>query len=158
MRTRHVVGAAALGLVLLLPMSARAQAVYKNVSSDKLEQILGDLNIQYKKSAGKKEGIYFYDYSRNGFKIRLHNYNGQDLWIDALFTDPLSAEDVNRWNIRAKFSRVVLVDLNNKKTVSLENQFDCLGGCTDAIVRQFINRFDNEVQNFASFVKDSQPR
>jgi hypothetical protein len=158
MRTQSLLGATALGLILLLPISATAQQVYKNVSSDKIERILGDLNIEYKKSKGNKDGIHFYDFTRNGFKVRLHNYNGQDLWIDALFTDPMSPEDANRWNIRAKFSRVVLMDVNGKKTVSLENQFDCAGGCTDPIVRQFVNRFDNEVQTFADYVKNSQPR
>jgi len=146
------------GFVLLLPLAAHAQQVYKNVPSDRLEKILADLKIEYKKSQGNNASIHFYDYTRNGFKIRLHNYEGKDLWIDALFSDRMSPEDINRWNVRAKFSRAVLLTNNDKTTVSLENQYDVLGGCTDAIVRQFIVRFDNEVRDFADFIKKTQPR
>ncbi len=155
---RKVLGPVVLGLFLTLAPAAPAQAVYKNVSSQTVERILGDLGIQYKKSNGNKEGIHFYDYTRNGFKIRLHNYNGQDLWIDALWSDPLTMEDCNRWNVRAKFSRAVLLNNQGKNVVSLENQFDCLGGVTDAIVRQFIVRFDNEVRDFAEFIRNSGAR
>ncbi len=80
------------------------------------------------------------------------------MWIDAVFTDKMSADDANRWNVRAKFSRCVLLNTNDKATVSLENQFDCLGGCTDAIVRQFVVRFDGEVRDFVEFVKNAQAR
>jgi hypothetical protein len=153
-----VLGLAALGLALLLPRPATAQQVYKNISSAKLEQILTDLGITYKKSNGNREGIHFYDYTRNNFKIRLHNYDGKDLWIDALWSDPLTMEDCNRWNVKAKFSRAVLLNQNGKNTVSLENQFDVLGGCTDPFVRQFITRFDTEVGNFASFIQSTLPR
>jgi hypothetical protein len=147
-------GPVVVGLCLLLPLSAHAQQaqVFKNVSSDHLERILNEMGIQYKKSFGNKEGIHFYDFTRNGFKIRLHNYNGMDLWIDALFSDPLTIEDCNRWNIRAKFSRCVYLQQNGKNTISLENQYDCLGGCTDAIIRQFILRFDGELKDFSNFV------
>jgi len=158
MYPRRVLGLVVLGLALALPAPATAQQVFKNVSSQKIEQILGDLGISYKKSNGNREGIHFYDYTRNGFKVRLHNYEGKDLWIDALWSDPLTMEDCNRWNIRAKFSRAVLLNQNNKNTVSLENQYDCLGGCTDAIIRQFVLRFDNEVRDFASFIQNSLPR
>jgi hypothetical protein len=143
------------------PAAALAQTpqlVYKNVSSETLERILKDINIQYKKSAGNKQGLFYYEYTRNNFTLRLHNYEGKDIWIEALFTDRMSLEDVNRWNVRAKFSRCVLLNSDAKTTVSLENQLDCLGGCTDAILRQFIVRFDSEVRDFADFVKNSQPR
>jgi hypothetical protein len=162
MCSRQTLGPAVLGLALLLPAawpaSAAAQQVYKNVSSAKLEQILNDLGISYKKTNGNREGIHFYDYTRNGYKIRLHNYEGKDLWIDALWSDPLTLEDCNRWNVRAKFSRAVLLDNSGKKTVSLENQFDCLGGTTDAFVRQFVVRFDGEVRDFAQFIQNAQAR
>ncbi len=148
----------ALALTIAAPARAQEQPVYKNVSSATLERILGDLKIQYKKTAGDKEGFFYYEFDRNGFRIRLHNYAGKDLWLEALSSDRLSLEDVNRWNQRAKFSRCVLLKNNSKMTVSLESQLDCLGGCTDAIVRQFIQRFDGEVRSFATFVSDTLAR
>jgi hypothetical protein len=153
-----LLGALTLGLTVLLPIRTSAQDVYKNVTSAKVEKILAELKIDYKKSPGKKDGVFFYDYTRNGFKIRLHNYEGKDLWIDAIFSDNLSPEEINAWNVRAKFSRAVLLKDNDRTTVSLENQYDCLGGCTDAFLRQFVNRFDGEVRDFTDFVKKLTPR
>lgn len=153
-RTRLVALGPVLGGLLLLAAAGAAQEakVYRNVSTEKLEQILKGLDVDFKKSAGPKAGIHYYDFTRNNFKVRLHNYDGQDLWIDCIFSDKLSLEDVNRWNVKAKFSRAVLVKDGDKSSVSLENQLDCLGGVTDAIVRQFITRFDGEVKNFVQFV------
>jgi len=147
-----------LALAIVLPAAAQEQPVYKKVPSATLERVLGDLNIQYKKTAGDREGFFYYQFERNGYRIRLHNYAGKDLWLEALASDRLSLEDVNRWNQRAKFSRCVLLDQNGKKTVSLESQLDCLGGVTDAIVRQFIQRFDGEVRSFAKFVDGALAR
>src|SRR5258708_29090037 len=141
MSSLRVLGPVSVAAVMGFAACAHAQQVYRNLASSKLEKILTDLSIDYKKTNGDKDGIHFYDFRGNGYKIRLHNYHGKDLWIDAVFTDQLSAEDVNRWNVRAKFSRCVLLSANDKITVSLENQYDCLGGCTDAIVRQFVVRF-----------------
>ena len=142
-------------LALLLaarPGGAQDAEVYKNVSSQRLEKILDGLEIRYKKTPGPKDGIHYYDFTRNNYKIRLHNYNGQDLWIDCLFKDRVALEDVNRWNVRAKFSRAVQVKDGDKVSVSLENQIDCLGGTTDAFIRQFILRFDGEIRDFVNFV------
>src|SRR6202012_5216017 len=68
--------------------------IVHNVTPERVEAILKDLGIEYKKSAGKTEGIQFYDFERNNYKIRLHNYQGKDLWIDAFFSDAMSAEEV----------------------------------------------------------------
>ena len=154
----RLLGPVSIALALVFAARGHAQQVYKNLASSKLEKILADQGIDYKKTNGDKDGIHFYDYTRNGYKIRLHNYQGKDLWIDAVFTDKLTPDDVNRWNVRAKFSRCVLLTTNDKVTVSLENQYDCLGGCTDAIVRQFVVRFDGEVRDFVEFVKNAQAR
>jgi hypothetical protein len=39
-----------------------------------------------------------------------------------------------------------------KDTISLEAQLDCVGGVTDNIIRQFIQRFDGEVAQFNKFI------
>src|SRR5262245_18099401 len=122
--------------------------VYRNVAPEKLEAILKSLKSDYKKVKGKSEGIWFYDFERNDYKIRLHNYQGNDLWIDAHFNDKLALEEVNNWNIRAKFSRAVQLT-SGKQTVSLEAQIDCVGGVTEGIIRQFIQRFDGELTQFS---------
>jgi hypothetical protein len=155
-RLRLIPGA--LALLIAVPAVAQEQPVYKNVPSASLERILGELKIQYKKTAGDKAGFFYYEFERKGYRIRLHNYAGKDLWLEALSSDRLSLKDVNRWNQQAKFSRCVLLTGNGKMTVSLESQLDCLGGVTDATVRQFIRRFDGEVRDFAMFVNDTLAR
>src|SRR5438046_5337233 len=66
--------------------------VYRNVTADKLEAILKGMKIDAKKVKGKAEGIWFYDFEKNDYKIRLHNYQGNDLWIDAHFNEKLPLE------------------------------------------------------------------
>jgi hypothetical protein len=153
MNPRKLLGPLVLAVVVASPLPAPAQQVYKNVSSDAVERVLRDLNIEYKKTQGNKNGIHNYDYKRNGYNIRLVNYEGKDLWIQAEFTYQLLLDDVNRWNVRAKFSRLVLLQNSTTKQnyVSLETQYDCSGGCTDGIIRQFVNRFDGEIRDFVDF-------
>jgi len=124
------------------------EKAYRNVSPEKIESILAGLKINYKKSSGKDKGIHFYDFERNKYRLRLHNYDGKDLWLDALFTDKTSLEDLNAWNRKAKFSRAVLLKNKDKETISLEVQLDCDGGVTDNIIRNFITRFDVEITQF----------
>ena len=126
--------------------------VQRLVPSDKLESILQDMKIKYVKTAGKNEGVHYYDYERNNIKVRLHNYQGRDLWLDVHFTEKMSLEEINQWNIRAKFSRAVQVKNADKQSTSLESQIDCEGGVTDGMIRQFILRFDGEVKTFVQFL------
>lgn len=126
--------------------------VQRVVTSAKLESILQDMKIKYSKTAGKNEGIHYYDYERHNFKVRLHNYQGRDLWLDVHFTEKMSLEEINQWNVRAKFSRAVMVKNADKQSTSLESQIDCEGGITDGMIRQFILRFDSEIKGFVQFL------
>ena len=126
--------------------------VQRSVSAAKLESILEEMKIKYDKTAGKAPGVHFYDFERNSFKVRLHNYAGRDLWIDVHFTDKVTPKEVNDWNVRAKFSRAVLLKDDKKQSTSLEAQIDCEGGITDGMIRQFILRFDGEIKSFEQFL------
>ena len=144
------------GLFICCGVSAgqSRELVSQNISSEKLEAVLKDLGITYQKEAGKKERIFSYRFERQGRKVRLHNYGGEDLWIETDFADKASLDLVNRWNMRTKFSRAVLVNGGERATVSLESQIDCSLGVTDGMVRQFVQRFDAEIEAFISFVKN----
>jgi putative sensory transduction regulator len=144
-------------ILALWSMEARSQSqqvVYRSVSSAKLDAILKELDISFQKTPGKKDGIFSYDFERHGAKVRLYNYGGDDLWIESYFTEKTNLVDVNRWNMRAKFSRAVLV--KEGETISLEAQIDCTLGVTDGMIRQFVQRFDNEVQAFVRFLKNTK--
>jgi hypothetical protein len=141
-------------VAISLPVAAQDKKglVYRNVSVEKLEGILEEMKIDFNKVEGKSKGIWFYDFERNNFKVRLHNYQGHDLWIDVVFTDKISLKEVNGWNVRAKFSRAVQVKNDDRVTTSLESQLDCEGGVTDGMIRQFIVRFDGEIKSFVQYL------
>jgi hypothetical protein len=146
----------ALCLLVSLPAAAQDAKVLNRVAADKLEALLKNLKIDFKKSPhDKTKGAFRYEYERNDFKIRIVNFNGEDLWIESLFNDKLGLEEVNAWNVRAKFTRCVLIPAGEDKklpVVSLEAQLDCFGGVTEGMIRQFIVRFDGELKEFANFI------
>lgn len=127
--------------------------VYRNVSTEKLESILKDLKIDFERGKSKDDGVAVYTFEKQGRSLRLKNHGGKDLWIDTEYTaEKITPEMVNEWNVQAKFSRAVRLK-GDKGIVSLEAQLDCVGGATDAIIRQFITRFEGEVQRFTQFSK-----
>ena len=132
---------------------AQDPAVTTNLPTDRLEKVLAGLDIQYKKTPGKKDGITFYQFTRGDRPVRLHHYDGQDLWIDTVFAETMPLTELNRWNASTRHSRAVLLRDGARASVSLEAQLDCTGGVTDAIVKQFISRFDGELEQFAKFTK-----
>jgi hypothetical protein len=140
-------------MCLALPLVAYSQGkVYKNVSNDTVETILKGLDLKFQKEERKsKEGsIFLFDFKRGDNSFRLFNYQS-DLWIECTYEKSMKPEDVNRWNADAKFSRLVVIQEDKKTILSLESQLDCAGGVTDAVVKQYINRFDEEAKKFVKF-------
>jgi hypothetical protein len=135
-------------VIVAQPARAQEERAFRDISSEKIEGILKELKITFEKSKDKTPGDFFYDFEHNGLKFRLHNYGGRDLWIDAQFSDKLPLEMLNAWNTKARFTRAVLL----KDTVSVEYQIDCSAGTSDAIIRQFIQRFQSEAAEFVKFV------
>ena len=131
--------------------SADDDAVYTKVTSDKLEGVLKGLNIAFKKLEAKG-GATAYDFESNNHKLRLVNFGGSDLMIDAHFKK-LKLEDVNQYNLNRKFIRCVAYNVKGNEYTSLESNLDCVGGVTDAIVRNFIRAFDIEVTEFSKYVQ-----
>jgi hypothetical protein len=116
-----------------------------------VEKALTDLNIRFEKKEGKGPNVYFYNYERNSYKIRLGNHGGKFLWQSAAFPRT-SLEQINAWNVRAKFSRAVLNRDGNQEAAVIETQFDCAGGITAGMLRQFLLRFEGEVRDFDRFL------
>ncbi len=144
----------AIGLFVAPDVSSQGK-VYRSVTNEGLEKILQGLQLKYEKAERKeKEGnsIAFFEFKRGEHTYRLINY-GNDLWIECTSDKAMKAEDVNRWNAEAKFSRLVLMKQKDKTTLSLESQLDCLGGVTDVMIRQYLIRFDDEMRKFVKFAK-----
>jgi hypothetical protein len=140
---------------LLLAANGAAQekteVVPRTASSELVEKTLAGLDTRYEKKEGKTPNLYFYNYERNRYKIRLGNHGGKLLWLSAAFPRT-SPEQINAWNVRAKFSRAVLNRDGNQENAVIEAQFDCAGGITAGVLRQFLLRFDEEVRNFDQFL------
>ena len=152
---RFVLLSACLAFSLFLTREIFSQSkVYRTVSNDAVEKILQSLELKYQKAERKDKDstTMYFDFTRGGQPFRLYNY-GNDLWIECTFEKKLIAADINRWNAEAKFSRLVLIEQKDKTILSLEAQLDCLGGVTDAVIKQYINRFDEEAKKFAKFAK-----
>jgi hypothetical protein len=128
--------------------------VTRNVTNDTIEKILDGIQVKYQKAERKEKdnSVVFYEFTRGDVQLRLFNY-GSDLWLETIVEKKLRLEDVNRWNADAKFSRLVMIEQKDKTILSLESQLDCLGGVTDAMIRQYIGRFEEEAKRFSKFAK-----
>jgi len=143
-----------LTLALVLPIDVRSQnKIVRQVSNETIENVLQGLELKYQKDERKDKAssVMFFDFKRGDLDYRLYNY-GNDLWIESTFDKKMTPEDVNRWNAEAKFTRLVLIEQTEKTTLSLEAQLDCAGGVTDAVIKQYINRFDEEAKKFTKFM------
>ncbi len=131
---------------------ARDEEVYTSVSPERVERILKELKISYKKTAGKKEGNFVYGFSRNNYQFRLLDLQGHDLLLEATFTKA-SLEQVNQYNLNHKFIRAVSHQTNGGNDYStLEANLDCTGGVSDSIVVYFIQTFLDEARQFDRFL------
>ena len=128
--------------------------VVRVVTNEAVEKILQGLEVKYQKGERKDKDATttYFDFTRSEQACRLYNY-GNDLWLECTIEKKLKPEEVNRWNADAKFSRLVMIEEKDKTILSLESQLDCLGGVTDATIKQYINRFDEEAKKFAKYVK-----
>lgn len=145
---------ACLALALALPTPGAAQnKIYRQVPNEAIEKVLQGLEVKYQKDERKDKAatVMFFDFTRGNTSYRLYNY-GNDLWIETVFEKKMTPEDVNRWNAEAKFTRLVLIEQKDKTTLSLEAQLDCAGGVTDVVIRQYINRFEEETKKFSKFM------
>jgi Ni/Co efflux regulator RcnB len=126
--------------------------VFRSVANDTVEKVLQSLEVKYHKEERKEKdtSVMFFEFKRGDQAYRLFNYVN-DLWIESTFEKSMKAEDINRWNADAKFSRLVQVQQRDKTILSLECQIDCLGGITEAGIKQFVNRFDEEAKRFSKF-------
>jgi hypothetical protein len=152
---RFILILACIAVSLLLTRTVSSQTkIMRNVTNETVESILQGMQLKYAKvePKGKDSASMYFDFQRGDQACRLKNY-GTDLWIECTIDKAIKPEDVNRWNADAKFSRLVLIVEKDKTILSLESQLDCLGGVTDAMVKQYIVRFDEEAKRFAKFIK-----
>jgi hypothetical protein len=137
---------------LLFRAAVQEEEVVTKITSERLEKILKEMNIEFKKVPAKEEDISIYEFERDTFKVHLRNIKGEDLMLDAAFKE-IPLKEINHYNSGRKFIRAVLYEPEKgKKHTSLETNLDCTGGVSDRIIRYFIGTFDGELREFARFI------
>ena len=137
-----------------VPSAVHSQnKIARSVTNEMVEKVLQGLELKFQKGERKDKDavVVYFDFKRGEQSYRLYNYVN-DLWIESLFEKQIKIEEVNLWNSRAKFTRLVQIDAKEKSSLSLESQLDCLGGITEAGVRQFVSRFEKEATDFNQFL------
>jgi hypothetical protein len=151
-----------LSAVLVLGMFSRGagaqEIVYRMLTPEQLEKMLKGSRIEYKKLADKKANTFFYDYKTKDFNLRLYYLGGKQLMLDSLFA-AMPLEKVNEWNVGAKFTRAGLGkdDKGGSFTV-IDTHLNLRGGVTQGAVKEFLNAFVEDLEEFQSFVRASEPR
>ena len=59
-----------------------------------------------KKSSAKKGDEHYYEFTRDGFKIRLTQFSPTDLKLDCVFRG-ISLDSVNQWNFTTRVGRAL---------------------------------------------------
>ena len=132
--------------VTLVPAVAPAQEVIKEISAQRLEDILKGLKIEFTKGEAAK-GVTAYDFKTKTRKADVHlfSFEGKDLMLQAELARA-DLETVNKHNSAAKFSRARLAKLKSgSEIVLLESNLDLRGGVTEDAIKHFIDNFDEEL-------------
>ncbi len=135
-------------------VGAGDDTVIAQVTNEKLENILKTQSINFQKKVNNA-GVVMYDFELNGHKLRMYNFGGKDLMIDAHFRK-LSYEDINRYNLNRKFVRAVNYKGKDVEYTALENNLDCEAGVTEGMLRQWITSFGDDARHFAEYAKKQQ--
>ncbi|MCS7046004.1 MAG: YbjN domain-containing protein, partial [Gemmataceae bacterium] len=151
---RILLPSAVLSLAMTALPVAAGEPVLKHFSTEQTEALLVSLKIDYKKIPAKQQGIFYYDFQRGGHNVRLYWFGGKDLMIDAIF-GKMPLEEINAWNVRAKFSRACLHKDERSEYTALEANLDLTGGVSEGAIRRFLQMFDEETKSFARFANTS---
>ena len=128
--------------------------ILAEVTNEKLENVLKTGGINYQRKVNNA-GVVMFDFELNGHKLRMYNFGGKDLMIDAHFKK-IPYEDANRYNLNRKFIRVVNYKGKDVEYTSLENNLDCEAGVTEGMIRHWITSFGDDVRHFAEYAKKLQ--
>jgi hypothetical protein len=126
-----------------------AATLHTNASADLLERILNSLNVTFSKSAGSTTT---YRFALQGQQVRLSNFGGSDLMMDASFSKA-NLQAINNYNVDRKFIRAVAYNRGaGNEYTALESNLDCVGGVSEEMIRTFIANFAGEARDFAAYL------
>jgi hypothetical protein len=133
------------------PAAPRKDKVYPDASRELIEKVLRGLKIEYRKTAANNGAGFTYDFERHNFPVRLIDFGGKDLMLSAEFPKA-SLQQINDFNLKRNFIRAVLYNEGNRTFTALERNLDAEGGVTEDILRNFISRYDGDLQEFQRYL------
>lgn len=128
--------------------------ILAEVTNDKLESILKTSGINFQKKTNTA-GVVMFDFSLHGHNLRMYNFGGKDLMIDAHFRK-ITYDEANRYNLNRKFIRVVNYKGKDVEYTALENNLDCEAGVTEGMIRHWIMSFGEDARHFGDYTKKLQ--
>ncbi len=144
--------------LMTLPAFAQEDAVYRKITPAKLEAILKDLGLEFRKRVLPNENTHLlYSFTKESRTIILHYYDGRELTLVSAF-DAIPLVAINDWNQRVKFSRAVFSQDDKGESSTVESNLDLAGGVTDDTIKHFMRRFDADVKRYATHVSRLQMR
>jgi hypothetical protein len=146
--------AVAVFIVVAPCVLAQDDKVYRALPPETTEKMLQELKIDFKKTSSKKGDEHYYDFTREGFKIRLTQFSPTELKLDCVFRG-IALDNVNQWNFSSRFGRAVHYKDTSGEITILEYALDLSGGVTAGTIKQFVARFDDELKKYDKYVNGS---
>ncbi|MBI2805903.1 MAG: YbjN domain-containing protein [Planctomycetes bacterium] len=128
--------------------------ILAQVTNDALENIFKTQGINYKKKLNTA-GVMMFDFAVNKHSLRLYNFGGKDLMLDAHFKK-ISLDEANRYNLNRKFIRVVNYRGKDVEYTALECNLDCEAGATEGMIRHWILSFGEDARHFSEYTQKLQ--
>jgi hypothetical protein len=134
-------------------VDAQDAKVARDVPPETIAKVLKELKIEFNKTAAPKGDEHYFEFTRSNYRIRLTQFSSQELMLDCVFRG-VPIDKVNEWNALARLTRASLHDDPSGKVTLLAYGLDVAGGATEAILEQYIKRFEDELKKYDRFVSD----
>jgi hypothetical protein len=150
-KTKFILASVLLFAFACVGAHAQDDKVIRSIAPEATEKLLQDMKVEFKKSSSKKGDEHYFDFTRNGYKVRLTQYSPEDMMLDCVFRGA-PIEKVNQWNTYTRLSRASYHKDASGEFCILEYGLDLSGGVSTGAVKQLITRFDEELKKFDKFL------
>jgi Putative bacterial sensory transduction regulator len=138
--------------IVVVPYTfAQEDRVFRELKPEATQKLLQELKIEFNKTASPKGEETYFEYKRDNYRIRLTQYSATELKLDCVFRG-VSLEQVNLWNLATRFSKATHHKDGATEITMLEYALDISGGATAGTVKQFMQRFEDDLKKYDKFV------
>ncbi len=141
--------ALALAVTVVLPVAARAQEVYTEVSPVKMAKILTSMGIEAELSGDDDTPRFRFEHAGYRMVLFLANKNTDAQLYIGFLDGEISDRQLNTWNKEHRFSRAYR---DGDDDAVLESDIDFTGGVTEANIKAWIRLFQSSAVDYAKLV------